>query len=155
MPYLRAAPVAVSPGSKLSATISRFCSISHTRRCSPRVMISTGALRALLRLLVRALSSGSGNDTTLSMPDLHHSEATPSWVSPPQRLPGMFRAISSYCGAQTGGPLGSKELVLTDDNGDQHLFPFETFFIRYRPPAIGDALTLGVYIKPHLRMLAA
>jgi uncharacterized protein DUF955 len=67
----------------------------------------------------------------------------------------MFRTISSYCGAQIGGPLGSKELVLTDDNGDEHLFAFETFFIRYRSPAIGEALTLGVYVKPHLRMLAA
>jgi hypothetical protein len=69
--------------------------------------------------------------------------------------PEMFRAVSSYCGAQTGGPLGSKELLLTDDNGDEHLFVFDTFFIRYRPPAVGEALTLGVYMQPHLRVMAA
>jgi len=67
----------------------------------------------------------------------------------------VFQAISSYCGAQTGGPLGSKDLLLTDDNGDKHLFCFETFFIRYRAPSVGEALTLGVYVKPHLRVLAA
>jgi hypothetical protein len=61
----------------------------------------------------------------------------------------MFKAVASYCGAQTGGPLGSSEMILTDDNGDQHRFYFETFFNRY------DALTLGVYLKPEVRIIAA
>ena len=52
----------------------------------------------------------------------------------------IFDAIRSYCGSQTGGLLGSCELILTDDNGESHRFAFETFFNRY------DALTLGVYI---------
>ena len=54
----------------------------------------------------------------------------------------LFRIISSYCGAQGGGSLGSRELLLADDNGDEHRFFFETFFNRY------DALTLGVHMKP-------
>lgn len=52
----------------------------------------------------------------------------------------LFRAISSYCGSQSGGPLGGAELVLNDDNGSRHRFYFETFFNRH------DALTLGVYL---------
>jgi hypothetical protein len=39
----------------------------------------------------------------------------------------LFRAMVSYCGAQSGGPLGAANLVLTDDNGEEHLFAFETF----------------------------
>ena len=54
----------------------------------------------------------------------------------------VFKAISSYCGTQSGGPLGSEELLLTDDNGDKHIFFFETFYNKY------DALTLGVYKRP-------
>src|SRR3546814_10168404 len=34
--------------------------------------------------------------------------------------------LPGYCGSQGGGPLGESELILTDDNGDQHRFYFET-----------------------------
>jgi hypothetical protein len=60
----------------------------------------------------------------------------------------LFSRVSSYCGAQTGGKLGAADVVLSDDNGVQHVFSFETFFIRYKPPALGEALTLGVYVRP-------
>jgi hypothetical protein len=53
---------------------------------------------------------------------------------------GLFDAVSSYCGSQRGGMLGQRDLVLMDDNGEEHQFYFETFFNRY------DALTLGVYV---------
>src|SRR5262249_38585532 len=55
----------------------------------------------------------------------------------------LFSRVASYCGAHTGGRLGGAEVILADDNGDQHVFGFETFFIRYKPPAVGEALTLG------------
>ncbi|MBF0333004.1 MAG: ImmA/IrrE family metallo-endopeptidase [Alphaproteobacteria bacterium] len=55
-----------------------------------------------------------------------------------EELP-LFQAISSYCSAQRRGYLGKSQIVLTDDNGDRHLFNFETFFNTY------EALTLGVY----------
>lgn len=61
----------------------------------------------------------------------------------------LFTIVASYCGSQGGGPLGESELVLTDDNGDRHCFFFETFFNRY------DALTLGTYLRPEVRILAA
>jgi hypothetical protein len=61
----------------------------------------------------------------------------------------VFDAVAGYCGAQSGGPLGTAELILHDDNGDPHRFSFETFFNRY------DALTLGVYLRPAYRILAA
>lgn len=51
----------------------------------------------------------------------------------------IFSAIRSYCGPQRGGILGQCEVVLADDNGQDHRFIFETFFNKY------DALTLGVY----------
>ena len=54
----------------------------------------------------------------------------------------LFAAVSGYCGAQRGGPLGEDEVLLVDDNGDHHRFYFETFFNRY------DALTLGRYLQP-------
>jgi Zn-dependent peptidase ImmA (M78 family) len=61
----------------------------------------------------------------------------------------LFHAVAGYCGSQRGGPLGECELILTDDNGDDHRFYFETFFNKY------DALTLGVYLRPELRIIAA
>jgi hypothetical protein len=61
----------------------------------------------------------------------------------------LFSRIASYCGAQTGGKLGAADVILADDNGARHVFSFETFFIRYKPPSTGEALTLGVYRRPH------
>jgi hypothetical protein len=58
----------------------------------------------------------------------------------------LFNVLGEYCAPRGGGPLGSATVMLTDDNGEQHHFSFETFFIRYRPPAMGEALTLGVYL---------
>ncbi len=60
----------------------------------------------------------------------------------------LFSRIASYCGAQTGGRLGKAEVARVDDNGAQHVFTFETFFIRYKGPVLGEALTLGVYARP-------
>jgi Zn-dependent peptidase ImmA (M78 family) len=59
----------------------------------------------------------------------------------------LFEAATGYCTAKNGGPLGSAEVLLRDDNGDQHQFIFESFYIRYRPPAVGEALTLGVHAR--------
>ena len=61
----------------------------------------------------------------------------------------LFTHVTAYCGAQGGGPLGEAELILTDDNDDRHHFYFETFFNRY------DALTLGRYVRPEIRVMAA
>ena len=61
----------------------------------------------------------------------------------------LFSAVATYCGAQGGGSLGEDEIILMDDNGGRHCFHFETFFNRY------DALTLGRYLCPKIRMMAA
>ena len=50
----------------------------------------------------------------------------------------MFGNIQSYCYGNRG-PIGKGEVVLTDSNGIQHIFLFETFFNGY------DALTLGIH----------
>ena len=54
----------------------------------------------------------------------------------------LLAAITGYCGAQRGGPLGQDVLTLNDDSGARHEFFFETFYNRY------DALTLGRYLRP-------
>jgi hypothetical protein len=51
----------------------------------------------------------------------------------------LFDSVKNYCGFQRGGPLGKKELNLSDDNGDGHIFYFETFHFGH------DSLTLGIY----------
>lgn len=51
----------------------------------------------------------------------------------------LFSGVQSYCGSQSGGPLGDGEVLLRDDNGAKHVFQFETFhFFHY-------ALTMGVH----------
>lgn len=53
----------------------------------------------------------------------------------------VFDRIAGYCGQQKGGPLGAEEVLLSDDNGQPHLFHFETFYNTHQ------ALTLGRYLK--------
>jgi hypothetical protein len=55
----------------------------------------------------------------------------------------LFWQIASYCGAQRGGMLGRAEKVLVDNDGDRHIFSFQTFFNSY------DALTLAIYDRPY------
>jgi Zn-dependent peptidase ImmA (M78 family) len=59
----------------------------------------------------------------------------------------LFEAAAAYCQPRGGGPLGAAEVLIQDDNGAEHEFMFETFFIRYKPPAVGEALTLGTYLR--------
>ncbi len=54
-----------------------------------------------------------------------------------------FQMVKSYCGWKKRGPLGEKELVITDDNGDEHIFLFQTFSNTH------DVLTLITYVKRH------
>ena len=59
----------------------------------------------------------------------------------------MSAIVESYCGRQRGGQLGASEVVLTDRNGDDHLFLFESFFNTF------DCLTLAVHRGPHRRVV--
>lgn len=54
-----------------------------------------------------------------------------------------FDMVQSYCSWNKRGPLGEKELLLNDDNGEEHVFLFETFSNTH------DVLTLITYLKPH------
>jgi len=51
----------------------------------------------------------------------------------------IFAVLGEYCENKRGGPLGSAEVILADDRGEEHVFYFETFYNRY------EALTLGLY----------
>ena len=54
-----------------------------------------------------------------------------------------FEALSSYCSFGNRGPLGSDEICILDDNGDQHIFYFETFSNSY------EVLTLTYHVRQH------
>lgn len=60
----------------------------------------------------------------------------------------LFSKIRGYCGFQAGGPLGQDRIVLCDDNGDAHVFNFESFSNRY------DVLTIGCHLR-HCRLAVA
>lgn len=51
----------------------------------------------------------------------------------------LYKVIERYCTQARGGPLGSAEVELIDDNHERHIFHFETFSY------IHDILTLGIY----------
>lgn len=54
-----------------------------------------------------------------------------------------FAMVKSYCSWNKKGPLGQKELIIPDDNGDKHVFLFETFSNSY------DVFTLITYVRRH------
>lgn len=54
-----------------------------------------------------------------------------------------FQMIRSYCSWKKRGPLGKAEMAITDDNGDEHVFLFETFSNTH------DVLTLITYVRKH------
>jgi len=54
----------------------------------------------------------------------------------------LFGIVAGYSGPQRAGPLGEAEVHLVNDDGQRHLFNFETFFNGY------EALTLGVWRRP-------
>ena len=60
----------------------------------------------------------------------------------------IWISITSYCGPQRGGLLGSAEVILSDSSGVEHRFFFETFYNRY------DALTLGIHLGPRSEIVA-
>jgi hypothetical protein len=65
-----------SPGSRLSAAISRFYSTDHRRRLSPRVITSIRWPRTLIRSVVRASfpsAIGSAASSSITMDNTHHT----------------------------------------------------------------------------------
>ncbi len=60
----------------------------------------------------------------------------------------LFAVLRRYCSFKRRGPLGAGEMILTDRNGDRHVFFFESFSNTY------DVLTLGVYVRPATQIVA-
>ena len=60
----------------------------------------------------------------------------------------VLEMIRSYCSWKKRGPLGESELVLTDDNGDEYIFLFETFSNTH------DVLTLITHRRRHEALVA-
>lgn len=61
----------------------------------------------------------------------------------------VFDQVVAYCGSQRGGPLGGADILLTDDNGDTHVFDFESFCYHHQ------TLTIGLCKHPHFAAVAA
>jgi hypothetical protein len=61
----------------------------------------------------------------------------------------LFGKLAGYCNGHRRGPLGSAEVLLCDDVGQQHVFWFETFNNTH------DTLTLGTYRYPRTSAVAA
>lgn len=53
----------------------------------------------------------------------------------------LWNHLRSYCAYRAVGPLGTREVVLEDRNGDRHVFLMESFSIKY------NVLTLGTYVR--------
>ena len=51
----------------------------------------------------------------------------------------LFAQVAGYCGRQRGGMLGTAEIQLMDDNGNNHAFEFQSFSNTF------EVLTLGVH----------
>lgn len=70
----------------------------------------------------------------------------------------LFELLTSICNRKSGGPLGTKDVELMDDNGGRHEFAFESFCYRYTQPS-GDkgfqVLTLGVHQRKLTRVIVA
>lgn len=130
-------------GNTISSTLWRFVE-------------TVGATRPMIGLIsCHPHVSRRPNDFDQSKPCRHFIQS-PAFAAQFSKIGerAVFEAIAQYCCDKVGGPLGTAELILADDNGDEHIFAFETFFIRYRPPALGEALTLGSYSRPRIRAMA-
>lgn len=46
----------------------------------------------------------------------------------------LFEILTGLCNGKSGGPLGTDEVELTDNNGDRHEFIFEAFCFPYKQP---------------------
>lgn len=125
-------------GNTLSTTLYRFVELSGAD--TPMIGIISG----------HPHKSRRAKDHDTQHPCRHFIQS-PAFAQKFARISekAMFEAIAGYCGAQGGGSLGDCELILIDDNGDEHRFYFETFYNTF------DALTLGVYVRPELRIIAA
>jgi hypothetical protein len=55
----------------------------------------------------------------------------------------VFGELLCYCRNAKGGLLGRDEVIVCDDNGEKHIFQFETFFNSH------EALTLAYYVRKH------
>lgn len=124
-------------GNTLSTTLYRFVE-------------SAGVDRPMVGLITDHPHVARRPDTFDPTQPCRHFIQSPSFAARFSQIPerDLFNQVSRYCGQQRGGTLGSRELLLTDDNGDIHRFYFETFFNRH------DALTLGVHLRTEPKAIA-
>ncbi len=59
----------------------------------------------------------------------------------------VFERIKCYIEPKKGGPVGADEVILIDDNGEEHVFAFETFNFGH------ECLTLAVHLRKRQSMV--
>jgi hypothetical protein len=59
----------------------------------------------------------------------------------------LMSLVNSYINHRRGGPLGEAEIALSDNNGDSHIFYFDTWSNGY------SYLTLGLYKRPRAAVM--
>lgn len=64
----------------------------------------------------------------------------------------LFKVIGCYCAPRKGGPLGETEEVLTDDNGDSHIFSFESFSFYHHVLTLGICRSMRAVVVPRSGM---
>lgn len=70
----------------------------------------------------------------------------------------LFEVLIEVCNHKSGGPLGTKEIELIDNNGARHEFVFESFCYKYKQPGgqFGyQVLTLGTHVRKLSRVVVA
>ena len=91
------------------------------------------------------------------LPDDHDPDAPCKYFIQSPAFRDRFAAVTErqafealgYCRNARGGTLGTEEIILEDDNGESHVFQFETFFNRY------EALTLAYHVRKHRLVVPA
>lgn len=84
--------------------------------------------------------SSDKNDPSNPCRHFIRSDAFASMFSATTEL-AVFRSISDYIEPKKGGPVGGDTVLLADDNGEPHVFSFETFNFGH------ECLTLAVHLR--------
>lgn len=70
----------------------------------------------------------------------------------------LFEILTRVCNRRSGGPLGTEEIELIDNNGERHEFVFESFCFPYKPPGEPkglQVLTLALHKRRLSRVIVA
>ncbi|MFZ2724654.1 MAG: hypothetical protein WAX77_00195 [Methylococcaceae bacterium] len=113
--------------------------------------ITSGLWRAVESLDIPAFAMVSQHPRNIQIENdsIRHFIRSPRFANEFSTISAVsqFERLASFC-RKGRGNIGQSELVLTDDNGDEHIFLIECFFNYY------DTLTLATRLKKHETVIA-